>query len=350
MSTSAASTGKPLFQSGQRIEFIDAMRGFTMILVVLHHVATFCWKINGQVPSVHEYLVQFRMPLFFFISGFVLYKAGVTWNLQQVIRFFKKKIPVQLLSPLVFFLLFIYVRKYSLPDAIGNHVKYGYWFTFVLLEYYVFYAVVRFFIRNRWSNIVLVILGLVLYTGIQNTMPISDYALGVLSTTQWKFFIFFVFGSLVKEYYQHVETCLDSKWLLAIVVAFYFLVNSFSNFIPVHPLVLSFCLSLTGLTIVFAFFRKKQSLFTRDKVLGRSLQYIGRRTLDIYLIHFFLLPKNLSIFTLFIDYPMPVIEAAASLLIALLIIGGSLIISNIIRLSPVLAHWMFGAKYPKATQ
>lgn len=346
----AASIGHQTFKAGGRIEFIDAMRGFTMILVVLHHVATFCWKITDQVPSVHEYLVQFRMPLFFFISGFVLYKAGVTWDLQQVIRFFKKKIPVQLLSPLVFFMLFIYVTDRSVVDAIGNHVKYGYWFTFVLLEYYIFYAVVRFFIRKRWAEVVLVVLGLVLYTGIQNTVPVSPYILGVLSTIQWKFFIFFVFGTLVKEYYPRVENYLDSKWLLAVVVAFYFLVNAFRDLIHIHPLAISFSLSVTGLIIVFAFFRKKQSLFTRDKVLGRSLQYIGRRTLDIYLIHFFLLPKNLSVFTPFIDHPMPVIEAAASLLVALLIIGVCLIISNIIRLSPVLAHWMFGAKYPKSTE
>ena len=33
---------------------------------------------------------------FFFISGFVLYKAGVEWNIKHIIKFFRKKIPVQL--------------------------------------------------------------------------------------------------------------------------------------------------------------------------------------------------------------------------------------------------------------
>ena len=41
-----------------------------------------------------------------------------------------------------------------------------------------------------------------------------------------------------------------------------------------------------------------------------------------------------------------IIEAAVSLLIALIIVAASLLISNIIRLSPFLAHWLFGAKYP----
>ena len=74
------------------------------------------------------------------------------------------------------------------------------------------------------------------------------------------------------------------------------------------------------------------------------MQYTGRRTLDIYLIHYFLIPRNLSFITIFTDHPMPIIEAAASTLISILIIAVCLLISNIIRLSPWLAHWLFGAK------
>lgn len=322
------------------------MRGFTMILVVLQHVASFCWHVYGNAPSVHEYLVQFRMPMFFFISGFVLFKAGVTWDLQQVVRFFKKKIPVQLLSPFVFFALYLYVTGQTLTEGIGDPAKSGYWFTFVLLEYYIFYATVRFFIRKKWSSIVLLALGLIFYLPIQNFLPFSKFTIGVLSVIEWKYFIFFVLGTIVKEYFPRVEKLIDSKWLLAICIPFYFLVNAFRDLITINDIIVSLSLSLTGLTIVFAFFRKKQAIFTRETVLGKSLQYIGRRTLDIYLIHYFLIPNNLDIVTVFVDHPMPIIEATASLLVTLLIIGGSLLISNIIRLSPFLAHWMFGAKYP----
>ena len=47
----------------QRIEYIDAMRGFTMILVVLHHVSLMAF---GRNSVTDEWLVEFRMPLFFF--------------------------------------------------------------------------------------------------------------------------------------------------------------------------------------------------------------------------------------------------------------------------------------------
>lgn len=50
--------------SGKRIEYIDALRGFTMILVVLSHVAIFCVGAY-DVPNYHHYLQQLRMPMFF---------------------------------------------------------------------------------------------------------------------------------------------------------------------------------------------------------------------------------------------------------------------------------------------
>lgn len=331
-----------------RIEFIDAMRGFTMILVVLQHVATFTWNVFGYVPSIHDYFVQFRMPMFFFISGFVLFKHGVTWDFKQVVKFFRKKIPVQLIAPFLFFLLFVFTTGDNLIDSMCNTYKRGYWFTFVLFEYYVFYAATRFIIRKPWAIIVLILLGLLFYLPIYDHLPIPEYAKGFLSIKKWKLFIFFVLGTIVREHYVQVETLLDSKWMLPICILFYFLVNGFRSAIPGNLLLdiaIPFSLSFTGLVIIFSFFRKNQVSFVKEKVLGRSLQYIGRRTLDIYLIHFFLLPR-LSGITIFIDHPMPIIEAAASLIVALIVIGGCLLISNVLRLSPVLAHWLFGAKYP----
>ena len=46
--------------------------------------------------------------------------------------------------------------------------------------------------------------------------------------------------------------------------------------------------------LAFAFFRKYESWFFQKTYIGRTLQYVGRRTLDVYLLHFFFLPKNLE--------------------------------------------------------
>jgi peptidoglycan/LPS O-acetylase OafA/YrhL len=55
--------------STKRIEYIDAMRGFTMILVVFSHIEGMLFK--DYYSFVNQVFMSFRMPLFFFISGLV---------------------------------------------------------------------------------------------------------------------------------------------------------------------------------------------------------------------------------------------------------------------------------------
>ncbi len=332
----------------QRIGYIDALRGFTMFLVVLNHVAALCWQITPGTPSFHTYLTQIRMPMFFFISGFVLYKAGVEWNGSYIVSFFKKKIPVQLISPFIFFAIFLYINDVTLYEGILSKTKCGYWFTLVLLEFYVFYAVVRYFVRGRWSAWILIAMGIAMFWLCRTTMTLhhhtADNLLALLSAHQWRFFLFFVLGTLAKEHFDKVQQWLDGKWLLPVCIVFFIVVNALGGILPVKAIPVKGLLSLTGLIVLFAFFRRKQDLFSRDNALGRTMQYVGRRTLDIYLIHFFVLPRGLSAFTLFSDHPMPVIEFFTSSVIAILVIAVCLFVSNVIRLSPWLAKWLFGAK------
>lgn len=55
-----------------RIEYIDALRGFTMILVVFSHIIEFCYNWSSEVFSYNDIFILFRISLFFFISGFIL--------------------------------------------------------------------------------------------------------------------------------------------------------------------------------------------------------------------------------------------------------------------------------------
>lgn len=336
--------------SAGRIEYIDAMRGITMLLVVFNHVVTFCFATANKGISLNDFFTQVRMPMFFFISGFVLYKDSVVWNGKQIVKFFRKKIPVQLLSPLVFFLVYIHFMDIPFYVAAGQRFKAGYWFTYVLLEYYLIYAAVRFCFRGKWGHIIVFMVGLLLYAInwplLYDAIPLDNYWKEVISIPKWDFFLYFVLGTLVRKNFPLVEKLLDSSWLLPCCILYYFLVNALRDMIPLNTILLERTLSLTGLVVLFAFFRNNQAVFSKQRVLGRTLQYVGRRTLDIYLIHFFLIPYRLQFVKVFTDHPMPVLEATVSFIIAAIIIAFCLVISNIIRLSPLLAHWMFGAMLP----
>lgn len=70
----------------QRIGYIDALRGFTMLLVVFSHIETFCYDIPFNESILSSLFITFRMPMFFFISGYIAYKKEL-WNL----NIYKKK-------------------------------------------------------------------------------------------------------------------------------------------------------------------------------------------------------------------------------------------------------------------
>ena len=67
-----------------RMEWLDALRGFTMIMVVANHVAQIGFEEQWKHSSSLQFLLLFRMPLFFFISGFLAYKASQVWDLRNL--------------------------------------------------------------------------------------------------------------------------------------------------------------------------------------------------------------------------------------------------------------------------
>ena len=340
-------TTTPAAGGTKRIEYIDALRGFTMFLVVVMHVSGICF--DPPEGSFHDILMIVRMPMFFLISGFVFYKAGRVWNMETIVAFLKKKIPVQLLSPLLFYLVYLHVHNIDLYHGIFDGPKQGYWFTFVLFEYFMFYIAVSAVFRSKWSDWILVIMGLCFspfsWPAIKDAIPIPNEILDFFSFQHWHYYLFFVLGTLLRKHFDTVQQWLDSKWLLTCCILLFFLEIPFFDLLHINGNITGLPMSLMGLVILFSFFRQKRALFSSETRLGRVFQYTGRRTLDIYLIHFFLIPSGLKeVVTVFRDHPMPIIEFATSTVIALLIMAMCLLIGNIIRLSPVLAHWIFGAK------
>lgn len=178
------------------------MRGFTMILVVLSHVSSFGLGLAGasDVTSYHAFLGQFRMPLFFFVSGFVLFKSGYDWNAGNSFRFLKKKFSVQIISPFIFLLTSVIVHQnLVLSDCLMNPQKAGYWFTFTLFEYYMLYIFIHALadvcrLKGYAKDIVLLAIGLGLYAVTVPTMvgkwPLPEDVRGFIGVSQLGYFSF----------------------------------------------------------------------------------------------------------------------------------------------------------------
>lgn len=353
-------------QKKQRLEWLDAMRGFTMILVVANHVGAMAFEIPHGVSTSLQFLVLFRMPLFFFVSGFLAYKASLVWDLATFGTLVGKKLRVQIIPTVVFFLLAATLLTKDLwatiPDWLSRPTKGGYWFTIVLLYmflvYYVFAYIESKLKVKSWISITLLfLLSLAFYESCYLPKYFS-WAFGWRGrpnefmnysslTLLFQYFPFFLYGNIVHRYWEQAQKVMDSRWFYPIIVVV--VIFAAMDTLKWHTLRLAWAiLPLTLarfilLTMVVMYFRHYQEYFTKFSVIGASLQYIGRRTLDIYLIHYLFLPDLPTIGAFFDKYRHNfVLDTLTTVITALLVIAFCIITSNILRVSPFFRKWLFG--------
>ena len=352
-----------------RLGWLDALRGFTMILVVTNHVAlkSFDMKIRWSVAL--QLFLLFRMPLFFFISGFLAYKANLLWNLPTLARLVGKKIRVQMIPTIVFFLFAACVIRTE-PDfltavdtMLHSTTKGGYWFTLALLYMFIIYYLFSYLeSKLKWKSCLPILSFFVLSMVVYETcwLPrdfwwayghrpmVYDSWLHVTSLFQvMQYMPFFLYGNIVRRYWDQSQRIMDSRWFYPVImVAVIFCTLETLKW---HMLRMEWAnLPLTMakfilLTVVFMYFRHYDKYFTHMTWIGRSLQYIGRRTLDIYLIHFLFLPNLPGVGNFFdVNRHNFIMDTTLSVLIGLVIIGFCIITSNILRVSPLFKKYLFG--------
>ncbi len=343
------------------------MRGFTMILVVAYHVAEFGFLESEKTSVSLPFLVLFRMPLFFFVSGFLAYKASWVWTPQNFAALTWKKFKVQVLPALVFLCVFIILRaKAPFGEAFMHRMesptKGGYWFTWVLLQMFlIYYIVAALFqrISKKAENIAIVVLwvvavGAYLSLNLPHTCGNwykTDFMMYSSFYETLLFFHFFLLGNLVHRHWTTVQRLFDTKWLfpLMVILAFLCCADIFrwhllrKEWTNLPKTMAMYTLMLT----VVMFFRHYQTHFTRQTRIGRGLQYIGVRTLDIYLLHFILMPKIPAVGQ-WLDAHQPnfIIDITLAVGTALLVIAFCLLVSNILRVSPQLKEYLFGRPTP----
>ena len=328
----------------QRIEYIDAMRGFTMILVVYSHICHFCF--GDSLLGFNAVFFLFRLPCFFFISG-GLFETAARQPFWKVAH---RKMMVQLLPTFIF--LFLLAPPPEFFHQLGA-LKGGYWFTFVLFEYFILYMLsVRLCRKWDWGMALLITLGSFCYARYYHVIQtfaigwqsLAVNVLGFLSVVVWRYFLFFYIGAWVRRHFDAFIRWTDKPVVLVIITAVFAFVASTPHknhlFYEMMRLYLG---GISGMFMVFCFFRLSASWLQRIH-LSKPLQYVGTRTLDVYMLHYFFLPRFLmSYLDQLQALDSSVMEFVVILCISLLVLGVTLLVSYVIRLNHFLGHYLFGA-------
>lgn len=351
---------------GKRIEFIDAMRGFAILLIIYSHILTFGFGADFVMQnfSYDRIIVMFMLPLFFFISGMFAYKSDVLWSTAYLVKYIKDKFIALVIPTTIILLLYIYIFNYDLVSSFFDDAKRGYWFTYSLFEFFLVYGITclisnKFRFTNTTRNIVLVGSALLLLVISMPTVGIKylrfDQSIyNLFNLPEFKYYVYFIMGIFVKQYYEKFQTILAHKYFygavgtLTLLVTLFFIKHGmYDNGLYNHIFLL--IINISWLTVIFAFFKKNEKIFSSSNRFGRIIQLTGKRTLDIYLLHYFFLPRNmLFIKDFFVEYNQPLIEFLFAITLSFAVIFLSLLIGQLIRSSDFMSYYMLGVK-PKST-
>ena len=346
----------------QRIAYIDAMRGFTMILVVYSHVCNYC--LGDKWMGWNDVFFLFRLPCFFFISGWLFEQVGRQWDRASIKSTIQHKFMVQIVPTVIFLLL---LAPPPLFFSKLGATKGGYWFTFAFFEFFLICIFSERFLKKYHGMLALFISIAafcydVNYARFESSSlnyhfslftihySLSD-VLGFLSFMTWRYYLFFYIGTWVKRHFDDFIQWTDKPVVIIAVVVGFALFAWYPHSENSIVAYLIFAVGgLWGLIMVFKFFQSFSRYFIKDIWLGRNLQYVGTRTLDIYLLHYFLLPRFLMKYSGMLHaYDNQWLEFVVAMTLSLIVVMGCLLVSYVIRLSPFLEHYLFGVKRNKTT-
>lgn len=297
--------------------------------------------------------MQFQIPLFFLLSGFFISKTNIT-NLKGLFS----KFQLLVVPALIMMTLCCVVFSHGLRERyIFSRDHGGYWFTYALFEFIVLFEFIRHLCKLcKWNIKIEMILQLLVAIGCIYLSKLADLLVAnnptfyIFSLQEFNCYIYFAAGYYVSVYFSSVLKALQNPNVVGGVMIALILGNLFryrfdfcnlSNYYKLlfYPIITGF-----GLFIIWKLFISFPQLSTTSRP-GKFLTFVGQRTLDVYFIHYLILPRGIyNIGEYFTAHPSPVIEYLLATILGIIITIIALGIGQIIRLSPLTAKWMLGVK------
>jgi fucose 4-O-acetylase-like acetyltransferase len=260
----------------QRVQFIDRLKGFAILSVILGHLCM--WQLGGyNTPT--WFVNTFHMPVFLFLSGFVVTPPSFLKLIKKSIQF--------LIPGLIIGSAFAYYRNFDVVSFLCHDSKLGYWYLFVLSGYYVLMMLYHYLnaFDGEKGLFIDLSLAVIIFVGLAGLHLLLGKMVSDLFCV-YKMFTFwpvFFFGYMVKKH-QKLKDFVFSNigYTIALIVYAVGLYLSYKEFwyyigIPMGLFAAAFLANL--------FQRRENS----TSLIERELARLGRGSLDVYIFHFFFL-------------------------------------------------------------
>lgn len=335
-----------------RIQFIDSLKGFAIFLVVWGHSIQYVWSnYSFYDDKVFEFIYSFHMSLFFFISGFF---SDSSLKLDAKSFFLKKS--TQLILPCLTWgailtilkILFLVWHNEWMPDipqyfystSIHNPAL---WFLPVIFAC----SAIMYLINKITKNFLLLF---ALSVIVSMFIPDNDYIRGYMIRT---FLPMFLLGFAFKYLYDTMQ----KKALLYLIAFGVFFVVLLYFWKPIYTVYLTHTPSIfhwnieaykisifrivVGLAGSLFFFFLFKCIYTKNKYFG-VLSYVGKYTLEIYIIQAIFLRKIVESISIFQNVNLIVYDFVVTPGISIIFISISLILIKIISKSRYLNKFFLG--------
>ena len=329
-----------------RINYIDRMKGFTILIVVLAHVYLMTFDMGDSL--VFRFCASFEMPLFMFVSGFVAYlpsKVGGAINKKLTRRLVSYICPAFVVSYVLALYSFLILgnREMDIEETLIG----GLWYLKALAIFVCIQAVLVKCKNVMLEWIIIAIAECMFLVGWKLSLLLHE-----LFCLEHCFFFypFFMMGYYFRRY-NLMKVVKSKNWLFTIsLVGFICLLNA--N-IEIHALrflserIVRPTFAILAISYLFAVRENKNT-----QIEG-WLNRIGTRTLDIYMYHSFFLSGSFVIFDLqgLKNYEMinsnPIIYLILAMLVTFFLSYVSIAIGYLVRKSDFLGKNVYGIFFIK---
>lgn len=293
-----------------RLRYFDMLKGLAIFLVVMGHVLSIC--IRGiDRAATFKIIGEVHMPLFFFISGWLAMRSLPDGSPKPTPLWPKAK---RLLLPaLVVSLLWVWYYPSSGLQSpfssdwfalLADEWKYGYWFTPVLFVIFLLYIPsARLFGReaNLGREVLVVLLGWGILFGLSALCPaqVASYlSLGLIC----RFYPVFMAGAIARRHSAAFNRLVANPWAVSVAIVVFVLTISYVAWYWRYPfaneylttvlrVVMQLAVALIGIAVVKPWSEKAFGPEAAPGLhrMARMWEYIGTRSLAVYLLHYFFL-------------------------------------------------------------